>query len=84
MRYLPCTPGGELAERLRTGLQIRVDRFDSGTRLQIFSETIVFIAIILEGLGLTAIRPLNDAALDCAAMRFGQKVNFNRAGFAGG
>lgn len=26
--------GGGLAERLRTGLQIRVDRFDSGTRLQ--------------------------------------------------
>ncbi|QDP60508.1 MAG: hypothetical protein Unbinned338contig1000_1 [Prokaryotic dsDNA virus sp.] len=26
--------GGELAERLRSGLQIRVDRFDSGTRLQ--------------------------------------------------
>ena len=27
--------GGELAEWLRTGLQIREDRFDSGTRLQI-------------------------------------------------
>ena len=27
--------GGGLAERLRSGLQIRADRFDSGTRLQI-------------------------------------------------
>ena len=33
--YAPHTPGGELAERLRTGLQIREDRFDSDTRLQI-------------------------------------------------
>ncbi len=33
--------GGELAERLRSGLQIRVDRFDSGTRLHHFSMTCV-------------------------------------------
>lgn len=30
--------GGGLAERLRTGLQIREDRFDSGTHLQEFSN----------------------------------------------
>ena len=30
---------GELAEWLRSGLQIRVHRFDSGTRLQIKSMT---------------------------------------------
>ena len=30
---------GGLAERLRSGLQIREDRFDSGTRLHIFPMT---------------------------------------------
>ena len=30
----PRTTAGELAEWLRSGLQIRVHRFDSGTRLQ--------------------------------------------------
>ncbi len=35
MVYLPDTSGG-LAERLRSGLQIREDRFDSGTRLHLF------------------------------------------------
>lgn len=33
---IPILNGGGLAERLRTGLQIRVDRFDSGTHLQCF------------------------------------------------
>lgn len=36
--------GGGLAERLRTGLQIRVDRFDSGTRLQRFPRKIMQLA----------------------------------------
>ena len=31
--------GGELAEWLRSGLQIRVHRFDSGTRLHLESIT---------------------------------------------
>jgi hypothetical protein len=33
-RYLAGALGGGLAERLRTGLQIREDRFDSDTHLQ--------------------------------------------------
>ena len=42
MRMLYPQPlSGGLAERLRSGLQIREDRFDSGTRLQIPSVLIV-------------------------------------------
>ena len=36
---------GGLAERLRSGLQIRVDRFDSGTRLHTFQ---VFLSLVFE------------------------------------
>ncbi len=35
---LPCLDSGGLAERLRTGLQIREDRFDSGTHLHHFFQ----------------------------------------------
>jgi hypothetical protein len=35
IRYPQRTFGGGLAERLRSGLQIREDRFDSGTRLHL-------------------------------------------------
>jgi hypothetical protein len=35
IRYPLPTPRGGLAERLRSGLQIREDRFDSGTRLHL-------------------------------------------------
>lgn len=34
---------GELAEWLRSGLQIRVHRFDSGTRLQSFQWVMDFL-----------------------------------------
>ena len=33
-----CKDYGELAEWLRSGLQIRVHRFESGTRLQFISS----------------------------------------------
>jgi hypothetical protein len=35
------TTAGELAEWLRSGLQIRVHRFDSGTRLHLKSITYI-------------------------------------------
>ena len=39
---------GELAKRLCSGLQLHLDRFDSGTRLQILPMVILFLAGLMK------------------------------------
>ena len=66
--YLTSTSGG-LAERLRSGLQIREDRFDSGTRLQIISQASGFKQKFWMRFYQPTKQPTFPRALACIVMR---------------
>ena len=76
--------GGGLAERLRTGLQIREDRFDSGTRLQILPDQQFSVdtpcGALREAQFLVAITPANHSVFRCryACFQTGNEGAFSR------